>query len=478
MSYFEKLAMEGADLGYENDAPLANGEETHTVANEIAEVQGLAQEAADAEEGAEKLDDEAAKTEELADNVEADVAAENILDPTAAKFMRLAFKNIVGAKYADKKLPATESWSGSRSQARENTRIALEGIKDTLKSFWEAIKAQFKKVYAKVKSWIVKTFSAAKKLKERAEKLQKKANDTVGTIEEKSFSFGQTKAIAIDGKYSDAGSLTKNFSVLANSLAGSNGVLNRLKKSKVDDAVEGMVNGFADAFTKFKNLKGDADITVNNATPITNFLAGFADLKAVAGAALSDDKLIEMYSGESKSATTKDMLVTWSGPLTGGKAIYLVSPKNGASMSGGVDIDDLTKFVKGCRIVIGNDKYTPREVSEGDVKTLTTSQIDKVCDDVIEIAEEVYDYEKEWANRDKLVSKVEKELDDIVKEFDDSDDDSSSKVQGAVRKVTQACIGSLRRLVSFEANLCSYALTTSNAFLNYAERSLSQHKSK
>ena len=49
MSYFEKLAMEGADLGYENDAPLANGEETHTVANEIAEVQGLAQEAADAE---------------------------------------------------------------------------------------------------------------------------------------------------------------------------------------------------------------------------------------------------------------------------------------------------------------------------------------------------------------------------------------------------------------------------------------------
>ena len=206
MSYFEKLAMEGADLGYENDAPLANGEETHTVANEIAEVQGLAQEAADAEAGAAQLDDEAAKTEELAENVEADVAAENILDPTAAKFLRLAFKNIVGAKYADKKLPATEGWSGSRSQARENTRIALEGIKDTLKSFWEAIKAQLKKFYAKVKTFFVKMFSGAKKLAERAKKLQEKANDTVGTIEEKSFSFGQTKAIAVEGKYNDTSS--------------------------------------------------------------------------------------------------------------------------------------------------------------------------------------------------------------------------------------------------------------------------------
>ena len=461
MSYFEKLAMEGADLGYENDAPLANGEETHTVANEIAEVQGLAQEAADAEEGAQKLDDEAEKTEELAENVEADVAAENILDPTAAKFLRLAFKNIVGAKYADKKLPATESWSGTRSQAKENTRIALEGIKDTLKSFWEAIKAQFKKVYNKVKSWIVKTFSAARKLKDRAEALQKRANDTVGTIEEKSFSFGQTKAIAVDGKYNDAGAVLGGLAKVKDAV---NTSISVLKKGNVDDAIEVATHSIKNSFTGSGASRGTS---FDGHAKLSSAIAGHKKGMSTVPSSVGDQKkYIEQYG----DAAEIDVNGTFG--LPGGKALIVVTPKGSAA-----DLEGQVKAYKAFRVALANDKYNPREISEGDVKTLTTSQIDKVCDDVIDIAENIYDYEKNWKEREKVVEKVQKEVDDLVKEFE-QEDDAKDKEQRVFRNFLNAQMGLMRREINFSGNLCSYSLTTGNAFLNYAERSLGQHKSK
>ena len=464
MSYFEKIAMEGADLGYENEAPLANGEETHTVANEIAEVQGLAQEAADAEDGAQQLDDESEKTEELAENVEADVAAENILDPTAAKFLRLAFKNIVGVKHADKTLPATESWSGTRAEAKESARIALEGIKETLKAFWESIKKQFIKVYTKVKSWVVKTFSAAKKLKERAESLQKKANDTVGTIEDKSFSFGQTKAIAVEGKYSDAGSMIAGLKKAESVLKGYNLIV---KSSKIEDAAEEFAQGVEQSF-KVKGKGAKREISKNFAADFAKGVGSLPTGGAPKSNVVGDvKKFVEMY-GDSK-----EIDVTMSDPLPGGRAIIIVKPKN---TSPG-DLEEAVKAMKNCKVVLGNDRFNPREVSEGDVKTLTTSQIDGVCDSVVEIAEHIFEYEKNWAEQDRFADKMQKKIDEIVKEFD-SEEDADSRDQRIFRNFAQGYLGFVRRNIMIFGNLCSYGLTTGNAFLNYAERSLGQHKSK
>lgn len=455
-------ALESADLGYENDAPLANGEETHTVANEIAEVQGLQFEAADAIEKAETLDDEAEKAEEVAETISEDVAQERALDPTSARLLALTFKNIVGKKHAQAVLPATESYNGSRSQGRENTRMALEAIQETLKQFWEAIKAQFNKAFTAIKSWIVKTFSTAKKLKERAEKLQSKANDTVGTIEEKSFSFSQTKAIAVDGKYNDPSSLTSSLTEVRKII---DGTLTELKKGKVDDAVEGIVKAIEG------KASGSGSIRVPSADAVAGALLAVG-VAAQAGnhvpASVGDAKKFADQYGDSNEVT-----VRCSSPLPGGKMIINVQPKQ----LKGDSLEDVTKLFKGTRVTLGADRYTPREVSEGDVKTLTTSQVDKVCDDVIEIAEKVFSYEKEWKNRENFITKVMKETDQTVKDFD-QEDDAKDGDKRHFRGFINAQVAMLRREMNFEANLCSYGLTTSNAFLNYAERSLAQHKAK
>lgn len=462
MSHFERIALEAADLGYENEAPFANGEETHTVANEIAEVQGLQFEAADEDAAAEQLDDEAGQAEEVAEAVEEEVAQERALDPTAAKLLKLAFKNIVGAKHASNTLPATESFNGSRSEARESTRIALEGIKETLKAFWEAIKRQFQKAYDAVKSWIVKTFSAAKKLKERAEKIQSKANDTVGTIEDKTFSFAATKAIAVDGKFNEAGALTSGLSKVKDLVKST---ISELKKGKIDDEVEKVVK------------KVEASFTGSGATRSVSAGELAGAVKAVADAAAAGSS-VPASVGDVKKFTEQygdasEITVTANVGLPGGRAVIAVQPKAISSQ----DIEGVTKVLKGARVILGNDKFTPREVSEGDVKTLTTSQIDKVCDDVIEIAETIYTHEQQWKNRDSMISKIVKDTDQMVKDFS-QEDDAKDNEQRHFRNYVSAQVAFLRRAMNFEANVCSYGLTTSNAFLNYAERSLAQHKAK
>lgn len=459
MSAFN-YAMESGDVEH-NEAPLANGEETHTVANAIAEAEGLAQEAADAEGVAEDLDNEQEQTEELAETVEAEVAQEGALDPTAARLLHVAFRNIVGKQQA-KKLPATESWAGTRAAARENTRMALESIKDTLKQFWEAVKAQFKKVYNKVKEWIVKTFSAAKKLKDRAEKIQSRAGNTVGTIEEKSFSFGQTKAIAVEGKYSDAAGLLSGLHTVRGLVVGT---ITELKKDAVDGAIEDLTNAIKGAFSGSGKTR-----SISNLGGLTAAVKkGIAGATTVAVPSSVGD--VTKYKAQYGDAGEVD--VTGVFGLPGGKAAIQVtfSGSNDGSVEGAV------KELRTGRLALGSDRYQARDVTEGEVKTLTTSQVDKVCDDVIEIAESVYTFEKNWKENERLVEKVQKEVDDIVKDFD-REDEADSRDQRHFRNFANGAMAALRRHTNFKAQLCSYAITTANAFLNYGERSLGQHKAK
>ena len=230
MSAFN-LAHESADAENQNPEAGVETPESETATAAVSEATAAEQEVAQEDDTAEELDGE---QEELED-IQEEVAKESDgLSPVTARLLSQSLSRIVGKQHA-KKVFAMENYQSSRSGQREAKAIALEGIKETLKQFWEAIKAQLKKFYNKVKTYFVKAFSAARKLKDRAEKLQTKANDTIGTIEDKSFSFGQTKAIAVDGKYNDINTVT----------AGLNGVrkwieanLTVQKSDKYEGAVE------------------------------------------------------------------------------------------------------------------------------------------------------------------------------------------------------------------------------------------------
>ena len=472
MSAFN-LAHESADAENQNPEAGVETPESETATAAVSEATAAEQEVAQEDDTAEQLDGE---QEELED-IQEEVAKESDgLSPVTARLLSQSLSRIVGKQHA-KKVFAMENYQSSRSGQREAKAIALEGIKETLKQFWEAIKAQLKKFYNKVKTYFVKAFSAARKLKDRAEKLQTKANDTIGTIEDKSFSFGQTKAIAVDGKYNDINTVT----------AGLNGVrkwieanLTVQKSDKYEGAVEklqvAVEKAVKDILTDTKSNGGNSHY--NAGFGVSDVKSALSDLGSISIAPYSsvgspDSKLVEMYAGGKGS---KDKVII-STSLPGGKAMIYVEP-DGGSATGLEGVSEVAKVVKNTRIVLGNDRFNPRDVTEGDVKTLTTSQVDKVCDDVIEIAESAYTYEKAWERRDKFQAKIEREIDAIVKDANSDDDENNARTGRIIREYANSFTASVRRRTSFESQFIGYALNTGSAFLNYAERSLAQHKSK
>ena len=457
MSAFN-LAHESADAENQNPEAGVETPESETATAAVSEATAAEQEVAQEDDTAEELDGE---QEELED-IQEEVAKESDgLSPVTARLLSQSLSRIVGKQHA-KKVFAMENYQSSRSGQREAKAIALEGIKETLKQFWEAIKAQLKKFYNKVKTYFVKAFSAARKLKDRAEKLQTKANDTIGTIEDKSFSFGQTKAIAVDGKYNDANTVTKGLSKVKDEIKTR---ITELKKGKVDDAIEKAAEDIKKAFSgSGKTRTASADGVKQIFDAVVGFRSGTT---AITSGNVGDAKKYADQYGDAAEISVQGVF-----GLPGGKAIVVVVPN-----SIGTDLETQSQAIKSIRITMGNDKFNPRDVTEGDVKTLTTSQVDKVCDDVIEIAETIYEYERSWKEREKMVDKVQKEIDDTVRDFD-QEDEADSRDQRIFRNFMNGQMNLLRRNVSFQAALCSYGITTANAFLNYGERSVAQHKSK
>lgn len=459
MSAFNQ-AHESADADDQTTVDAAEVPESDTATAALSEATAAETEVAQEDDTAEQLEDEQEQLEEVEDEV---AQESDGLSPVAARLLSQSLTRIVGKQQATK-IHAMENYTSGRSGQREARAMALEGIKETLKQFWEAIKAQLKKFYNKVKTYFVKAFSAARKLKDRAEKLQQKASGTVGSIEEKSFSFGQTKAIAVDGKYNDANGALSGLKDVRT-------VVTSLLKVEKADKYESIIDTAA---TKVEKLVGELKKDTK-ADVVAGAVEVIAKLKEVSGSvgigtnSNPETKLKEMYVPKDSDDTLEV-----STSLPGGKAIFSITANQNAKAG---DVETLTKVIKNTRTVIGNDKYNPRDVSEGDVKTLTASQVDKVCDDVIEIAETAYTYEKAWEKRDKFQAKLEREIDSIVKDVN-NEDDMDSRAQRIVRNFATSFTTSVRRRTSFESQFIGYALNTASAFLNYGERSLAQHKAK
>lgn len=455
MSAFRNYAAESADSENQNVEAVEMPED-ETATSELAEATAEHTELAAEDDVAEDLAGEQEQVEDLAEAVAQESAG---LSPAAARLLSKSLTRILGAKTTNK-IIATENYSSSRSRQEEAKQIALEGIKETLKQFWEAIKAQLKKFYSKAKTYLVKAFSAARKLKERAEKIQAKASDTTGTIEDKSFSFGQTKTIAVGGKYNDP-------KVVIDGLASVLGWMKENIKVQKTQQYESILDNVQTKLEQEIKSVGQTG-TAGDLSQITAELnrAGTNNIAPLKTGTI-EDRMKEQYAGGGMA----DVEISES--LPGGKALISITVKATD------DALEVAKSIKNSRLILANDKYSPREVTEGDVKTLTVSQVDSVCDNVIEIAEISYDYEKAWERMEKFQSKLERDVDSIVREVhSDNKDTSNATEERMVRTYAESFTASVRRRVSFETGMISYALNLGSAMLNYAERSLAQHKAK
>ena len=170
---------EVVDAG-EMEASVEEGEVADVqvdVEEEVAEV-GSQETAIDDGMGA------AGQLEEIEDVVEASIEEGEGLDPVAAEAVRIAVEAICARVGANPKsmyaLYATENFQ-SASSRKANSRIALEGISDFLKSLWEKIKAAVSNIWTKVTEFWNKHVSNLGRVLKALESMKSKISATKGS---------------------------------------------------------------------------------------------------------------------------------------------------------------------------------------------------------------------------------------------------------------------------------------------------------
>ena len=447
--HLEDASVEGTRL---TDAVPGGLDESETATAEIADLRQEEAEIVEADAEAEDLGERVDLAEELIETVEPVVTEGAGLDAASMKLLLTGMRRVAGprAKHLVGRDVKMESISAGVSGRREQTRIQFENLKDTLKAAWEAIKAAFKKTWAKVKTWYIKTFDASKKLKARAEKIRNRAESSSATIDKKNFSFSGAKSIAIDGKVKDGGAFVTALETVK-SLSDS-----ILEIKKTDD-VGKLAEDLADEL---------GDVTTDDLSSALSKI--HADVKTKTGVAglsstVSDPKVLASL-GDSK-----EIKVTASTELPGGKLVVNIVGKGGEGVSGSI------ANLRRTRAAFINAKDKPREVAS-EVSTLSSSQVAKVCDSVIDVAENIFDFKKAWENRDKDQEKTIKALDDAFRDLSKEDEDTASEARRNARGIASAATALLRRDASFKAAFVSYAMSTCNVALSYCERSMAQYK--
>ena len=448
--HLEDASEEGTRL---TDAVPGGLDESETATAEIADLRQEEAEIVEADAEADDMGERVELAEELTETVEPVVTEGAGLDAASMKLLLTGMRRVAGprAKHLVGRDVKMESISAGVSGRREQTRIQFENLKDTLKAAWEAIKAAFKKAWAKIKTWYIKTFDASKKLKSRAEKIRSRAENSSATIDKKTFSFSAAKSIAIDGKLKDGGAF-KSAMETVKKLSGD--ILDIKKSDDVGEVAEKLGDALGDV--DGKSLASAIDTLYDKAL-------SSAKVPGLNGS-VSDSKVAGSL-GDSKEVT-----LAASSELPGGKLVVNVTGKGGSS-----EVASRIAAIRRTRTVFVNARDKQREVGS-EVSTLTTSQIAGICDVVVDIAENIFDFKKGWENRDKDQEKTLRAIDEAFREISKDNEEETSDAKRNARSLASAATGLLRRDASFKASFVGYAMTTSNVALSYCERSLAQHK--
>jgi hypothetical protein len=468
-SKFDRLL--AAQLGFEDDDTVTTGDEEilSAAAQPESDIADMAPDAAEMEEAssaAEALTDSSAELEEVAEALSASAKAGGISTESAV-YARLAIRGIVGRHsmaLADAMVPSMESFGGSSS--RQRATASMEGaIVEALKSFWNAIVAKMKKLFAYVKNWIMKVFGAAPKLKARAEALGKKAASVTGAAEEKSLDLNLMHQLHLKNKAPTPTEMVgelKTHGKLAEQVLG-----NRTSGSyeKVFEAYE---SDMATVDT-FKPVKGES---------LQQF---HAKAQGTAGIVATTMGLMDGFTitggttpGDAAARFGADVTITMSDETLGGKAI--VKSKSTSTQAAG-DFT-LARFARSCWIRITDHATKPRDIdNEGSFKTLSSSEMRSLCDEVADICDHVITYKKSWEARDKQFAKMDTAAKKAITTAEKDKDDESGKAR--IVKDYALGISTMQRVgLNFETQYITYLLAVSRSGLTWVERSLSQYKTR
>lgn len=485
----------GTALGFEDDDSAVIGEEgeglngSETVEGEMLEVADADAEVTEATTDVDQTEDSIEQLEEIQVALES-AAANGGLTRESAVFANIALRSAVGKKAARVIMPAMpsfESYSGGASSRRATT-LSLEIVGESLRKFWQALVAKIKSLWNKLRGWWKKMTDAAPKIKARAEALAKKSADVSGSAEERTIDLSLAQQLHVGGRTPTPADTLKHVKSMVD---GTNIFLG----SETKGSMEKIANDFSKAAQDvvdngtFKNLPGKTLGDVYKAGGGKTYVTLFDGLKNSSGKYISALGKLEAGTqpNDLKKRFGDDGEHKITGEMLGGKAIVASAP--GAALKTMDENFTIAKCVRASGIRFTDYLAKPKEVgSEGEFKTMSSSDVRAICDAISDVMENIIEYNKTWQAREKMQADIEKQGNAAIRSAEqDSGGEDATDASGkatenlglrakVVKDVVGGAMNYMRIGATFESSYINYCTKVSQALLQWAERSLAQYK--
>ena len=335
---------------------------------------------------------------------------------------------------------------GSERSRLEATRVTLESIVETLKTWWNAFVAQISKLFETIKGWFGGLFNNVKRLEERADALITKAGEIKGSKDKEKIKSGISKDMSKTEK-----NVTTKSEILANFKAAT-AFIERVEGSTGDDAKD-VADGL---ISTIENAKFD---------------------KASLEALLKEIAVDFTLEGVTKTAGDKFKAdgsnVKISDTLAGGKVIVVSTPtditKDSKLINPATTLSKVKAEIK--------DFVEWKGESSAEVEALETADVVTVCKEIKTMCQTITRYQSLQKNRESELERAKTAAKKAVDKFakDAKGEGSGEQVTNA-KGLSSGLIGFTTAMTKFLASGISYNQKLLSSMLNYCNDSLKNYK--
>ena len=430
-------AGEGTDVLPENPE--------NTVEAGLAENAEMEQQVQEEQVQADAIEESAETLQEVKEGLESAMARGGVTAGEAYAY-QVAIRAAMRPFGLHKQAAASLENVGSERSRLEATRVTLESIVETLKTWWNAFVAQISKLFETIKGWFGGLFNNVKRLEERADALITKAGEIKGSKDKEKIKSGVSKDMSKTEK-----NVTAKSEILANFRAATS-FIETAEGSTSDDAKD-VADGI---ISTIENAKFD---------------------KASLEALLKERAVDYSMDGVTKAAGDKfkadGATVKISETLAGGKVIVVTTPnditKDGKLINPATVINKVKIEIK--------DFVEWKGESSAEVEALESADVITVCKEIKAMCQTITRYQSLQKNRESELERAKTAAKKAVDKFA-----KDAKGEGSAEQVTNAkglssgLIGFTTTMTKFLASGISYNQKLLSSMLNYCNDSLKNYK--
>ena len=352
-------------------------------------------------------------------------------------------------------MPSLESFGSSRERINATTSVENR-ITETLKKIWEAIKRAVNKVIAFVRKWYLKIFDGASRLKKRAEAIRTKGENTQGNAKEKKISI-PLAGLHINKNAPKAAQLVSSMKTVTT-------IITDVTKGQMSKGYEKAMTGLTEA------LEGAVEAGRLSGGNEKKIAAASTKYAGLSSEFTEDSKALAKFPGASetnaKGFSVKEV-------LPGGKrfvALDLALAEDATSK------DIAAGSRSACKVVLVDATDSKVEVDGSkEVDVLSPQDVVAVANGVIDLADAVIDYRKEFENYDRQTKEALKRVDKVANSSGKGDNDAETERLADIRAIATAAGNLIRNQGTSVTSVVNYGLNLGRNALVYGNSSLNQY---